>query len=173
MAQRDRTRMAGRGTRPPPGRSTEVETDAGRGEPDVHPVLLVRVVGSPSARAVDVEVALANAAGDGLAVDHVERHVQPEVGVPLVDDELVQRLAARGVAGQQVEVVQSRSGYAGASKKRFGRRRVEALGVVGGVISGHPGGKERGNALCNAVLDVFRQLVTVDRLRESEADLRA
>src|ERR1700686_881636 len=168
MAQRDRTRMAGRGTRPPPGRSTEVETDAGRGEPDVHPVLLVRVVGAPSARAVDVEVALANAAGDGVAVDHVELHVQPEVGVPLVDDELVQRLAACRVAGEQLEVVQSRSGYAGASEKRLGRRRGEALTVVGRVVSGHPGGKEGGDALCNAMLDVVRQLVAVDRLGECQ-----
>ena len=49
---------------------------------------------------VDGEIALADAAGHGLAVDDLELHVQAEVVVPLVDDELVQRLVAGRVAGK-------------------------------------------------------------------------
>src|SRR5579859_6328587 len=65
-------------------RAAPVEAVAGAADEDVRPVLLVGIVGAPSVRAVDVELALADVSGHRLAVDDVELDVQPEVGVPLV-----------------------------------------------------------------------------------------
>src|SRR6266568_495859 len=112
------------------GRASKVQTVAGAAGEDVSPVLLVGVVRAPSVRAVDVELAFADVAGHGLAVDHVERHVQTEVGVPLVDDERVQRLVAGGVAGHQLQLVQGGGGDAGLLEQSLGRGRVEALSLV-------------------------------------------
>src|SRR6266568_4527984 len=84
----------------------EDETNRSLVDQDLLRRRVVGVVRAPSVRAVDVELAFADVAGHGLAVDHVERHVQTEVGVPLVDDERVQRLVAGGVAGHQLQLVQ-------------------------------------------------------------------
>src|SRR3977135_2902954 len=111
-------------------RTAPVEAVARAGGIDVEPVLLVRVVGTPAIRALDVELGLANSLGDGLAVNHVQLHVEAEVGVPLVDDELVRRLAAAGVSGEQLEPVQLARRDARVRQKLLGRGRGEALRCV-------------------------------------------
>ena len=138
----------------------------------VEPVLLVRIIGAPPVGTIEIEIPLAEVAtGGGLAVDDIQLDVKPQVGIPLVDDELVDRLVSRGVARQQLELVEVRCSHARVRQQLLRRRRVEALYLVRFVISGHALGDIAQCRRANTVQHVVDETVAVDRLGERHAHL--